>query len=392
MTRGTYPDNVYPDVGNHQNGAPLKVLLFILVCWILGRIIWENMIPANAPPVGKAGMAVDELVSIPPGAFVAEQRSLIADQNGNTSSFGRTSIEYSHQAYAGLARSELSTPLAIIDTNNQESRKILSSSFVLMEEQKRQAIDYDAGRGARSKTHLAMADTERNYSTTRRLSGYFWIFARPNEDGASSGGLAASGQIAGGQFGAQYGGSQLGAILTYRLTGQSDRGAALFGRVTSAINASGQEEAALGVRIKPLPKFPLAIYVEQRLGLADGDNRGTATYLAGGFGPQEVVSGVQLETYAQAGYIFGPAESYFFDGSTTLQKNLTAGSGTKISVGGGLWTGGQKGTSRLDVGPRASFDLPIAGSRARVFVDWRQRIAGDAAPDSGVALTLTTGF
>ena len=169
MTGGTYPDNVYPDVGNHQNGAPLKVLLFILVCWILGRIIWENMIPANAPPVGKAGMAVDELVSIPPGAFVAEQRSLIADQNGDTSSFGRTIIEYSYQAYAGLARSELSTPLAIIDTNNQESRKLLSSSFVLMEEQKRQAIDYDAGRGARYARRPARFDVDgRRYRARRR--------------------------------------------------------------------------------------------------------------------------------------------------------------------------------------------------------------------------------
>ncbi|QJB69266.1 hypothetical protein [Parasphingorhabdus halotolerans] len=273
---------------------------------------------------------------------------------------------------------------------SSEPVKILATSFVLVDATKVQVIDYRASKGDR--LGAVTANLERKYSETKRLSGYFWLFARPHDDGTANSGFPTLGQFAGSQFGAQYGGSQLGAILTYRLTGQSDRGATVFGRVTSAIHSSGQEEAALGVRIKPASTIPVALYAEHRLGFANGDNRGTAAYLAGGFGPQEIAGGVQLETYGQAGYKFGPAASYFFDGSATLQKNILAGSGTRISVGGGLWTGGQKGTSRLDVGPRASFDLPIGGSRARVFVDWRQRIDGDAAPDSGLALTLTTGF
>ena len=44
---------------------------------------------------------------------------------------------------------------------------------------------------------------------------------------------------------------------------------------------------------------------------------------------------------------------------------------------------------RVDVGPRVS--MPV-GRGMRVHVDWRQRVAGSAAPGSGPALTLAADF
>jgi len=46
----------------------------------------------------------------------------------------------------------------------------------------------------------------------------------------------------------------------------------------------------------------------------------------------------------------------------------------------------------LDVGPSASLDLKIGAALARVSMDYRLRVAGDAEPGSGVAITLSTGF
>jgi hypothetical protein len=44
------------------------------------------------------------------------------------------------------------------------------------------------------------------------------------------------------------------------------------------------------------------------------------------------------------------------------------------------------------VGPRLSIRLPGAARNLRVTADWRVRVAGDAAPGSGPALTIGGDF
>ena len=64
----------------------------------------------------------------------------------------------------------------------------------------------------------------------------------------------------------------------------------------------------------------------------------------------------------------------------------------KLSVGTGVWAGGQRNVTRLDLGPHADFSVPLGEKTARVALDWRVRVAGDARPKSGVAITLSTSF
>ena len=52
----------------------------------------------------------------------------------------------------------------------------------------------------------------------------------------------------------------------------------------------------------------------------------------------------------------------------------------------------QPGAARVDVGPRLTLRLPQVGEGGRIALDWRQRIAGDARPESGLALTLAADF
>lgn len=72
-----------------------------------------------------------------------------------------------------------------------------------------------------------------------------------------------------------------------------------------------------------------------------------------------------------------------------------------VSVGGGLWAGGQQesdsdGALRwvhwVDMGPRAALAMPLGDSQMTVALDWRQRVDGNAQPASGAAATLSTGF
>ena len=61
----------------------------------------------------------------------------------------------------------------------------------------------------------------------------------------------------------------------------------------------------------------------------------------------------------------------------------------RVSLGAGIWGGMQPGVSRLDVGPRLSIKVR---NNMKVHVDWRQRVAGNAQPGSGAALTLAGDF
>jgi hypothetical protein len=54
-----------------------------------------------------------------------------------------------------------------------------------------------------------------------------------------------------------------------------------------------------------------------------------------------------------------------------------------------MWGGVQPGLYRVDAGPRLSMKVR---SNMRVHLDWRQRLAGNAEPRSGPAVTLAADF
>lgn len=222
----------------------------------------------------------------------------------------------------------------------------------------------------------------------KKWAAYFWIHARQGSGPESrlqdkQGFLIGNGQ---------YGGSQAGAILSWRLFDEPVPEVSLYGRLSAALDPVSQGELALGTRIRPLRNVPLAVHGEQRFDAVSGGVTGTAFFATGGSGPDLVVERFALETYAQAGYVLGRNETYFFDGSATVQRPIADFAGQRLAVGAGLWTGGQRGIRRLDVGPRASLDLPLGGLPTRVAIDGRVRVAGNARPGSGAALTVSTSF
>lgn len=220
------------------------------------------------------------------------------------------------------------------------------------------------------------------------LTAYFWIYARQHSGVGQRGGVRAGRSLANGQ----YGGSQAGAILSYRLSGRPVTGVSLYGRLSTALAPSGQQEFALGTRIRPMRTLPVAVHAEQRFDARSGDAAGTAFFVTGGTGPDRIVEKLALETYAQAGYVLGNYEGYFFDGSAMMQRPIAEFGGKRLAAGAAVWVGGQRGISRLDIGPHVSFDLPQGPVMTRIAIDGRIRVAGNARPGSGAAVTLSTGF
>jgi hypothetical protein len=213
------------------------------------------------------------------------------------------------------------------------------------------------------------------YPTRSRLAGTFWLVAR----GGSG--------PPGGVLGAQLGGSQAGARLTYALT--NNRRLAIAARASTPLGP-GAQELALGLEWQPT-RLPVRVIAEQRIPL-NGGRGGPTLGLVGGFGPQQVAAGFALEGYAQGGVIARDAGEGFADGAARLARPVAHLGKVSFDLGVGTWGAAQKGATRIDLGPSLVAHVPLADQPIRLSLDWRQRVAGNAKPDSGLVLTLGADF
>lgn len=211
-----------------------------------------------------------------------------------------------------------------------------------------------------------------------RWSGSAYLFARNGGSGA----LAAGGQLGGGQAGAR---------IAWRVNRDGPPRVALAARVYVPIDDGKGAEGAAGVDFHPLPGRPLRLSVERRFDLGGDGRDAWSVYAAGGFW-REVGRGVELDGYAQAGIVGLHARDRFGDGALRLAARRDLGDGRALRLGGGAWAGAQPGVARLDLGPRVALGLPLGPAHVTAAIEGRFRVAGDAAPGSGVALTLAGDF
>ncbi len=190
--------------------------------------------------------------------------------------------------------------------------------------------------------------------------------------------------------GGQYGGSQSGAIATIGFTHDPSPPLALLLRTAVAHDNLRDREFAIGARWRPRANLPVTLSAERRLRNLGPDS--FALYLAGGVGDIRLPAAFTLETYAQVGVVSGQNGGHFFDAQARADRPIWPQGPLPIHIGAGVWGGGQRGTARLDIGPSLRTEIPISDARVRISADWRFRISGNAAPDSGPALTLSTGF
>ncbi len=184
--------------------------------------------------------------------------------------------------------------------------------------------------------------------------------------------------------GGQLGGTQAGVRLLRRLDRHGDLSASL--RLSAPWEGFGRE-MAVGLDWKPARRLPVRLIVEQRVPLDTGRG-GTALLAVAGYGPRDLAPGVTVTAYAQGGAVARGSVEPFADGAARISTTLTP----NVDLGLGLWGGAQRDAQRLDVGPTLGIALPLAERRLRLSLDWRQRVAGRAAPDSGPALTIAGDF
>lgn len=210
-------------------------------------------------------------------------------------------------------------------------------------------------------------------ASRRRWSASAWLLGR--REGAPTA-LAPAGLL---------GGSQAGGRLLYRVNGDAARPLAIAGRVSAPLRGAGAE-AALGIDWRPLARLPVHLLVERRQDL-DGNGRSAFAATLYGGASARLPAGARLDAYAQAGAVGLAARDLFADGAVRIAVPTGP-----VEIGGGVWAAAQPGIARLDAGPQVSLPLHARNVRLRLSADWRFRLAGDAAPGSGPALTLATDF
>lgn len=213
------------------------------------------------------------------------------------------------------------------------------------------------------------AELKRNRVDRLQLSA--WALLRSQQAGiAGTPSLASGGTL---------GASQAGSRLTYNF---SRRVAATL-RTSSEVGRRGGEFAA-GVRIQPVGGIPLWLTAErrQRLGSGGSGRNAFALFFEGGVYQRPMPWRFALDAYLQGGVV---GHDGFVDGGMAMTRPVYR----RFSAGFGLWGGAQPGIYRLDAGPRVTMRVR---DNVRVHLDWRQRIAGNAQPGSGPAVTLAGDF
>ncbi|MEO9470496.1 hypothetical protein [Parasphingorhabdus sp.] len=378
---------------NPGNGAPLRMFMLLIACWLLGRLLWEGaMLPGSS-----AGDV--EHVAVRAARSQSELRD--AEHQRNVHPLKRTNFRVD-TLQAAVPANRVSVKR--FESSCCRAQDQVGSNIALQPASARMGggVNHDnhaqAEQSVPSTTPLSLEPpsqmilSKNSLSEDKALTGYAWLVARQGSGQYPSLRDLAGFQLPGQSPGQPYGGSQAGGQLALRIAGQSGRNLSLTARISTALASSGEEEIALGVKVKPLRRIPVTIHAEQRFNLDRARSRGAAIFAAGGTGPDPLPGKLTLETYGQGGYLFGDRASYFFDAAATVQRDVVKSDIGQVTAGPGLWAGGQKGVSRIDVGPSMKVILPLGETQARVGLDWRQRVSGTALPGSGLTVSVSAGF
>ena len=361
--------------GAPARGVPLLMIGLVLVGWVAGRaVLWESPFPA-----AEGTSAATASVAAPVPSSPVATAPMPADTEPVGSAFARNSaypisdarLENSRLPSSRIQEGSAALPLQAEDAAVPGSIALRRAS------------------GAATATPVSPLSVPAAPAPRHdRWSVDAWGFWRQGSDAAP----ISQGRVP------VYGASQIGAVLQYRLAPGSRRAPRVYARAYRALVRRGENELALGASFRPLQGLPVRVLGEVRL--TDGAFRNEvrpSVFAVTEIAPITLPLDTRLEAYGQAGWVGGTDTTPFADGQVNLTREVSAVAGAtdgklRLSAGAGAWGGAQEGAQRLDIGPTMRLDFTPGEVPARLALDWRAQVAGDAGPDSGLAATLSTRF
>ncbi len=213
------------------------------------------------------------------------------------------------------------------------------------------------------------------------LSISAWAIFRPAGSGLN---LATNGQL---------GASQAGVRVQQPLLHIGPRLPIAFNlRVSAPLDQKLGREAGIGLATRPVKQVPVELILERRVALDRGGRNAFAVIAAGGFNDKRLVNKVSLSGYAQTGIVGFVRGDGFVDGALQIERALLNQNHTELRLGAGFWGAAQPGVARIDVGPILAVKQRLGPASLRISAEYRWRVAGQARPASGPALSIGTDF
>lgn len=187
------------------------------------------------------------------------------------------------------------------------------------------------------------------------------------------------------------GGGQSGGTLTFALDPLAPGPVAVIGRIYAAHAPGGgldgaTAQAAVGIRWQVIPS--VAIAAERLIAMGAATSGDWNLRIAGG--GQARRGAVAIDGYGEAG-VRGNGDAYA-GAQARAMAEIGRASRLVFSAGPGAWGSIQRAQTtvgRLDLGAGVNMATPVG---VTVSADWRWRVAGNAAPGSGPAITVSAAF
>ncbi|QKG70227.1 hypothetical protein [Erythrobacter mangrovi] len=369
---------------HRRRGQPIIFLGSLFVGWAVLRVlVWEPPQPASANPLDVSGTAKDASLPI----RTAETK------------LGQVSVRLSSPAGLRPSRRDVrqwesdprATHIPTLEppphSPKEEARQpfgshILGEPGIAMLPAPKTFADSPGTVGPDPAIRVQLAGPARQAGAKRWRIDAWLVLRRDSETLGTSGDRPAS-----------YGASQAGAVLSYRLAPATRLEPAAYVRTSKALVTNGESEGAVGIRVRPFANVPAYAHAEVRAVDSGGAvELRPATFVSSGLSDVPLGLGFEGEGYVQAGYVAGDFATGFVDGRVTAVHSVVRGETASLGAGFGVWGGAQRGSERLDFGPSLQVAFRLGHVPARIAADYRIRVAGNARPDTGVAITLSTGF
>jgi hypothetical protein len=371
--------------GGHVRGRPLAMLAILLSVWVGARVImWDSPISLAQDFQDMAGqmLAAQEVPPIADAADPVRQRAqsgLLASHARAAGAAGASSQPLYPQHSDRLAPLMWEEPVPF----EPEDRASTAAGHQLIWMAAMSYLPVPEEVRHRAQVSSPVEPLRELNAKPDRWSMDGWALWREGSGNA----LVSQGRVP------TYGASQAGAVLRYRIAPESRRDPTAYLRLYRALVDNGESEAAAGISARPLPQVPLRAHAELRVTeFAQGTEVRPAAFVTTELPVARLPLGLRAEAYGQAGYVAGDNATAFADGQMHVLRKVKRFDLGELSMGAAAWGGAQEGAERVDVGPSLRLDVKLGEVPARVSVDYRERVAGNAEPPSGVALTLSTRF
>ncbi len=353
-------------------GKPFVSLGLLIASWVMMRIELNTVSPS-----------ISAVVRSPKQKFLSPPNAFTSYFTSDQAKITRRTVEISDR------RTQAPAFVALSDNRRQTPQKLSVFTSDILFPMPLPQFDKPLAKQIARDTQAPIVEEEQREqnwlaaplpASNVRATGSFWLLAR-------KGGTS----FAGGRAGA-IGDSQMGMRLVMPVVELGNTvSAGLSVRASTPIRGDGQE-LAIGISLKRSKRLAMELIAETRFQLNSNQADNLALIAVTGVSELPLGSGFHLDAFGQAGVV-GPNQStLFIGGNASIHKEVSSASGVSLNLGMGAWSDAQNGAERLDVGPELSLKFRNAKMPVRVSLQWRQRILGNASPNSGAALVLASDF